>query len=69
MDKMEILLEQLELAQLVEQLKTARLNKVVIEDNIFYFEIHLSSLLDYHEYTELLKHRNLFHMSAILNLY
>ena len=60
MDKMEILLEQLELAQLVEQLKTARLNKVVIEDNIFYFEIHLSSLLDYHEYTELLKHRNLF---------
>ena len=56
MDKMEILLEQLELAQLVEQLKTARLNKVVIEDNIFYFEIHLSSLLDYHEYTELLKH-------------
>lgn len=60
MDKMEILLEQLELTQLVEQLKTARLNKVVIEDNIFYFEIHLSSLLDYHEYTELLKHRNLF---------
>lgn len=60
MDKMEILLEQLGLLTNVKQLKTGRLCKVIIQDNIFYFTIALSSLLDYQEYTELMKHRHNF---------
>lgn len=60
MDKLSILLEQLQLENEVSQLKSGNLYKVLIQDDIFKFYISLSSLLDYNEFVELMKSKQHF---------
>lgn len=59
MNKVEILLEQLELSEM-EQLKESEITKVFIENDEFTFYIHQESLLNYHEYMKLISHLDRF---------
>ena len=59
MDKMQILLQQLELED-SEQLKESEITKVIIEKDEFYFYIKQNSLLNYDEYVKLISHLDRF---------
>ena len=60
MNKMEILLEQLQLENTTQLKETAVIEKVEIEHDAFTFHIRLESLLDYHEFIELQSHLDRF---------
>ncbi len=60
MDKMAVLLEQLQLNGQVDELENGTIDKVIIENDEFHFMITLDHLLPYTEYQQLISHLSNF---------